>query len=146
MEIERKFLVESIPSLEGVSCKEIIQGYLCTKPVVRVRKEGDEYILTYKGKGHMAREEYNLPLTEESYAHLVEKCDGHLIRKTRYYIPLEDGLVAELDIFKAPHDGLVVVEVEFETTRQAEAFAPPSWFGMDVTYDKKYKNARLSKA
>ena len=146
MEIERKFLVDSLPPLDGIAFKEITQGYLCTRPVVRVRKEGDEYILTYKGKGHLAREEYNLPLTKDSFEHLVEKCDGHLINKTRYYIPLDGGLVAELDIFKAPHEGLVVVEVEFETTRQAEAFAPPSWFGMDVTYDKKYKNARLSKA
>ena len=135
-----------MPSLEGVRSKDIIQGYLCIKPVVRVRKEGEEYILTYKGKGHLAREEYNLPLTQESFLHLAEKCDGHLITKTRYYIPLEDGLTAELDVFKAPHEGLVTVEVEFESTRRAEAFVRPDWFGDDVTYDKRYKNARLSRS
>lgn len=37
----------------------------------------------------MAREEYNLPLNEEAYNHLVSKCDGHIIKKTRYIIPID---------------------------------------------------------
>ena len=36
----------------------------------------------------MVREEYNLPLTKESYLHLREKADGVLISKTRYLLPL----------------------------------------------------------
>ena len=48
----------------------------------------------------MIRKEYNLPLTKESYEHLKEKIDGRLIEKTRYLIPLDNGLTAELDIFE----------------------------------------------
>lgn len=50
MEIERKFLVSDIPSdLTQYKCHLIEQGYLSTKPVVRVRKDNDSYWLTYKG-------------------------------------------------------------------------------------------------
>ena len=61
MEIERKFLVkrENLPeNLEQYPSKVIEQGYLCTEPVVRIRKSNDNYYLTYKSKGLLAREEY----------------------------------------------------------------------------------------
>ena len=88
MEIERKFLTKELPeNLSTYPCRHIEQGYLSTNPVVRIRKDNDKYELTYKGKGAMVREEYNLPLTKESYEHLREKIDGRLIIKKRYMIP-----------------------------------------------------------
>ena len=85
IEIERKFLPPALPDgLERYPHKEFLQGYLSTSPTVRVRREGEAYVLTYKGSGLLKREEYNLPLTAESFAHLLEKCDGLRIEKTRY--------------------------------------------------------------
>ncbi len=68
MEIERKFKVRMLPAQykDSPHCM-IEQAYLCTDPVVRVRCQDDQYYLTYKGKGLLEREEYNLPLTRESY-------------------------------------------------------------------------------
>jgi CYTH domain-containing protein len=111
---------------------------------VRIRKQDNEYYLTYKGKGLMAREEYNLPLNEKSYEHLAQKADGHVISKTRYLIPLENNLVAELDIFDTPFEWLQMVEVEFESIEQAKDFVAPEWFGEDVTNDFHYHNSYLS--
>ena len=74
MEIERKFLpdMEHLPfQPEDYPCRQIEQGYLCTEPVVRIRRDNDEYFLTYKSKGLMVREEYNLPLTKSGYEHLL---------------------------------------------------------------------------
>ena len=74
MEIERKFLIRQLPEhLEQYPCLQIEQGYLCTNPVVRIRKQDDSYFLTYKSGGLMTREEYNLPLTAEGYVHLRKK-------------------------------------------------------------------------
>ena len=82
MEIERKFTVRTLPvNLDSYPCRIIEQAYLNTDPVVRIRREDDSYYLTYKGKGLLAREEYNLPLNEESYYHLREKADGNIISK-----------------------------------------------------------------
>ena len=77
MEIERKYLIRHLPAhlrLDSFSCRIIEQGYLNTTPVIRIRKDNDKYELTYKSSGLMTREEYNLPLTKESYEHLKEIC------------------------------------------------------------------------
>lgn len=166
MEIERKFLIKELPTdLEQYRCHRIEQGYLCTGPVVRVRRQDDTYYLTYKGGGKMVREEYNLPLNAEAYAHLIAKADGYRITKTRYLIPLSEpvtvtaadgaavvcapdpaheGLTVELDVFTAPGT-LLMAEVEFTSEEQALSFVPPRWFGEDVTQDKRYHNSYMSR-
>ena len=84
MEIERKFTVKCLPDhLEQYPVKHLEQAYLNTDPVIRIRREDDTYYMTYKGSGMLAREEYNLSLNRESYAHLLPKCDGNVISKKR---------------------------------------------------------------
>ena len=145
MEIERKFKIKSLPSnLESYANQKMIQGYLCTSPVVRIRRSNDEFYLTYKGSGMMAREEYNLPLTEEAFYHLLPKADGIIIEKTRYLIPIDENLTAELDIFEGAHKSLIIVEVEFSSIEEANSFVPPDWFGEDVTNSILYHNSYLS--
>ena len=145
MEIERKYLVKAIPEhLESYESRKIAQGYLCTNPVVRIRRSNDDYYLTYKGGGMMVREEYNLPLNEESYDHLLPKCDGNVISKKRYLIPFGNYTI-ELDVFDAPFAPLIIAEVEFGTKEEAESFTPPAWFLEDVTYNKEYHNSNLSR-
>lgn len=145
MEIERKYLIRHCPeNLETYPFHELEQGYLCTDPVVRIRRCNDEYILTYKSKGLMAREEYNLHLTKESYEHLKKKIDGRLISKRRYLLPLSGSLTIELDLFKGELAPLILAEVEFSSVSEAESFIPPSWFGEDVTFSSKYHNSTLS--
>lgn len=145
MEIERKFLVKSIPeNLDSYPVRHIEQGYLSNNPVVRVRRDNDSYYLTYKGKGKMVREEYNLPLTPTSYTHLLKKADGNIITKNRYEIPVKNGLTAELDIFEGIFKGTVIVEVEFSSQEEAESYIKEDWFGEEVTYDSFYSNSSMS--
>lgn len=154
MEIEKKFLIKRLPdNLEMFEKKEMEQGYLCTNPVVRVRKSNEEYILTYKShvqdkenplESVRVNEEVEVPLTKEGYYHLREKADGNLIEKTRYIIPLDDGHKAELDVFHGYLKGLVFVEVEFAGVKEAGRFVTPEWFGEDVSSDSRYSNASLS--
>ncbi|MBQ3786555.1 MAG: CYTH domain-containing protein [Lachnospiraceae bacterium] len=162
-EIERKFLLRSLPDdLSAYRCRYIEQAYLSQKPVIRIRKSDDEYYMTYKGGGLMERIEYNLPLDRESFEHLLEKADGHVIKKKRYEIPLEadesvfpdiskeeleainsdNPLKIELDIFSYP-EGLVLAEVEFPDRRLAEAFVMPDMFKEDVTEDPRYHNSNM---
>ena len=146
MEIERKYLVDKLPGhIEDYPCRIISQGYLNINPVVRIRRDNEKYELTYKSKGFLARQEYNLPLTREAYEHLLTKIDGRLIEKRRYMIPLEHGLTAELDVFEGTLAPLILVEVEFSSEEEANSFVPPSWFGEDVTFSGKYHNSSLSK-
>lgn len=159
MEIERKFTIKQLPAdLNSYPFRIIEQAYLNTNPVVRIRREDNEFYLTYKGKGMLAREEYNLPLNEESYYHLREKADGNIISKKRYLIPLQNPqfasngpkppedytLTIELDVFDAPFAPLILAEVEFGSKHAAETFLPPDWFLEDVTYSPEYHNSALS--
>ena len=145
MEIERKYLIKELPkNLETYQHRHLEQGYLCTSPVVRVRKDDDRYELTYKGKGMMVREEYNLVLNKDAYEHLKSKADGRIISKKRYMIPYQNHMI-ELDIFENDLAPLVLAEVEFETEDDANAFTPPEWFSKDVTFDHHYHNSYLSK-
>ena len=146
MEIERKFLIEKLPdNLLDYPCKQIEQGYLNLDPVIRIRKSDNTYELTYKSVGLMSREEYNLPLSRSAYLHLKEKIDGCLISKTRYLIPYDSTLTIELDVFQGDLAPLLLVEVEFDSEKEANAFLPPHWFGRDVTFDGHYHNSYLSK-
>lgn len=146
MEIERKYLVKHVPEdLESYEQKRISQGYICTNPVVRIRRSNEEYYLTYKSRGLMAREEYEMPLTAEAFEHMLPKIDGILIDKIRYMIPLDEKHVAELDVFQGMLAPLRLVEVEFESIEEANAFVPPEWFGDDVTNSGEYHNSNLCK-
>ena len=146
MEIERKFLIKKLPdNLTSYKARKIEQAYLCTDPVVRVRRDNDDYYLTYKSKGMIVREEYNLPLTKEAYGHLLAKADGNIITKTRYEIPEKDNLTIELDVFEGKFDGLLLAEVEFASEEEALGCIPPEWFGEDVSNSPKYHNSTLSR-
>lgn len=145
MEIERKFLIRQLPEkLESYPVHFIEQAYLNVRPVVRVRREDENYYMTYKGGGMMARMEYNLPLDAQSYRHLCEKADGNIITKHRYLIPLEPYTI-ELDVFEGVFEGILLAEVEFPTIEEAEQFIPPEWFAEDVTYDGRYHNSYMSR-
>lgn len=145
MEIERKFLIDQRPTdIDSYAYHIIEQAYLCTDPVIRVRKEDDHYYMTYKGKGLMAREEYNLPLNRAAYEQLKPKAEGNLISKKRVLIPYQKYTI-ELDIFSEPFAPLLLAEVEFESEEDALAFLPPDWFGQDVTNDPQYHNSNMSR-
>lgn len=144
MEIERKFLVKNIDfDLSKFKKTHIDQYYISVNPTIRIRKTDNEFILTVKGKGNIAREEFELPLDEAQFLSLKEKTDRPPVSKTRYFIPLSSSLTAELDIYEGSLNGLLTVEVEFDCLPSAESFVPPYWFGEDVSSDKRYKNAVL---
>ncbi len=157
MEIERKFTVSCLPvNLTQYACKELEQGYLCTHPVVRVRKSEKNgeasYILCYKSKlglekkedatAQVCREE-EMPLTKEAYEKLLSKVDGRVITKKRYLIPYNKYTI-ELDVFEGELKGLVFAEVEFPDEAAAAEFVAPEWFEEDVTFDDRFKNNRLA--
>ena len=150
MEIERKFLVNEFPdNLESCDKIEIEQGYISNKPTIRIRKANEKYILTVKSKfgvrknegDPIVNNEHELEITEKEYENLKKKIDGRVLRKTRYLIPLEDGLVVELDEFKDRLCGLVFAEVEFSSLEEANNFKKSDY----VSDDKRYRNSKIVK-
>ncbi|MDR2649404.1 MAG: CYTH domain-containing protein [Clostridiales bacterium] len=145
MEIERKFLLNSFPhDINQYESVEIEQSYISVDPVIRLRRRNNEYILTIKQTGLLAREEAEFVITKEQYERLWDKVETNVIRKTRVLIPLQDGLIAEADIYRGVLQGLLTIEVEFDSVQQAMTFNPPEWFGNEVTDNPKYSNSALA--
>lgn len=157
-EVERKYLVDPkrIPvDLEKYPRAELKQGYLAVSAngsETRIRSfgDGERFELTVKSAGTVIRGEQNIKITEEMFEALWPQTAGARVEKTRYYIPLKDEYgrkyTAELDIYGGRLAGLATVEVEFggretDASVRADTFTPPSWFGEDVSENKRYKNA-----
>jgi len=146
LEIERKFLVPSIPeNLQEFSHLSIRQGYMNVykDSQTRLRQAGDRYfIATKKGRG-LVREEFERELGAVQFNAFWPSTAGRRVEKERYYVP-HDGLMMELDIYKGKLKGLITAEVEFDSIEKSAQFVPPFWFGVDVTEDNSYKNSSLA--
>jgi CYTH domain-containing protein len=142
-EVERKFLVAEPP--DG-SESEIEQGYVAIDGdrEVRVRMRDGAATLTVKAGGGLDRFELELALDAAAYAELRAQCGQRVVRKRRRVVPLDGALRAEVDVYEGALAGLAVVEVEFPSVGASEAFAPPAWFGREVTGEDAYSNRRLA--
>jgi CYTH domain-containing protein/CHAD domain-containing protein len=148
-EIERKFLLEQLPSdLDRHPHKQIEQGYLAISKgaEVRVRRADEEHTLTAKRGSGEEREEVEVGLTAEQFEALWEACGEDSLQKRRYLVPLGGDLTAEVDVYGGPLAGLVVAEVEFPSSAAARAFEPPAWFGRELTGETRYDNQTLARA
>ncbi len=126
MEIERKFLIKDLPNLENYPKKDIIQSYISFKPEIRIRKVDDNYYLTTKSEGTLIREENEIAINLTTYLNFCRIIRGNIIHKTRYFIPLENDLMGELDIYHENLEGLQTAEVEFPNLKQAQEFTIPN--------------------
>ncbi|MES0861158.1 CYTH domain-containing protein [Ruegeria sp. SCPT10] len=146
-EIERKFLVYTLPDLSGAQKAVVRQGYL-TAPEdsteLRLRQKNDQYFLTLKGAGGLVRVERETEMSAEQFETFWPETEGRRVEKERFTNSLPDGRVFELDIFQGALAPLRLVEVEFSSEAEALGFTPPTWFGADVTEDKRYKNKNLA--
>ncbi|MEG0849861.1 CYTH domain-containing protein [Flavobacterium plurextorum] len=148
LEIERKFLVKSNDFKEqAFTHNKIAQGYLSSIPerTVRVRIKGEKAFLTIKGigqQGGMSRFEWENEIPIDEAIELLKLCEKGKIEKTRYEVKLGNHIF-EVDEFYGENEGLVMAEVELKS--ETETFEKPEWLGEEVTNDKRYYNAYLSK-
>jgi CYTH domain-containing protein len=148
MEVERKYVLAARP--EGLDEREsgrLEQGYLALDPAgaeVRVRRKGAKHTLTVKTGSGLARGEEELTLDAAEFDRLWPLTAGRRVVKTRYLVPLGDGLTAEVDVYEGALEGLLTAEVEFPDEAAAHAFTAPAWMGSDVTGDPRYANQSLA--
>ncbi len=149
MEIERKFLVAERPPLEGAKAVRIEQGYLALDQrsgvEVRLRRKGDERLLTIKGGAGRSRTEVEISLESANFDTLWPLTEGRRLSKMRHLIPLGD-LEVEVDVYEGSLDGLMIAEVEFPDEAAADSFEKLDWLGEEVTGEGAYLNRTLATA
>jgi adenylate cyclase len=154
IEIERKFLLrdEPVPRLAERAGAPLRQGYLAIDRgvEVRVRIGLDSATVTIKAGYGIARTEVELQVDVDDAEELWNHTEGRRIDKVRYMVELDQAtsgsppVLAEVDVYRGALHGLRVVEVEFDDEAKAAAFAPPSWFGREVTGVDGWGNASLA--
>lgn len=148
MEIERKFLVQELPSsLERSPSTRIEQGYIAIADngtEVRVRRRDGAAELTIKSGRGRSRLEEEIAIDAERFARLWPLTEGRRLEKTRHVLPTGAGATIEVDIYSGELGGLIVAEVEFGSEDEADAFEPLEWFGSEVTDDARFKNQNLA--
>jgi adenylate cyclase len=148
MEIERKFVLAGRPPQLDASPRQAIeQGYLAVGDdgvEVRVRNCAGECTLTVKSGPDLVRVEEEIPIDERRFSALWRLTEGRRIAKTRFLVPLDGGLTAEVDDYADPLSGLLTAEIEFPSEAASAAFAPPDWLGREVTGDERYANRSLA--
>ena len=121
MEIERKWLTRGWPEgLEPGSVIRMEQGYIATRPTVRIRLEtqGDQVrrVLCFKGKtgsDGLAREEIETDVAPELFQRLERFIGRPLIQKEQRRYALADGLVLEVNQVDPGHpEAFFYAEVE----------------------------------
>lgn len=151
-EIEKKFLVNE--SLKKV-VSEMIQGSLPPKLItqgyimlgenqqLRIRLVDSEAFLCLKYTEDLVRDEYEykIPLTDG--LEILGRCE-FVVQKIRQVL-IPDGNDVRFYEFDTYPNGLVVVEVEFDSAEEANNFERPRFLGEEITNNREYSNITLAK-
>ena len=140
-ELERTYLAKEFPAdLKSFPWKELLDIYVPSTsehPGLRIRKRGDVYEITKKrpvADGDASHQtEDTILLSPEEYAELSQ-LGGKRVGKTRYYYK-DGGVDYEIDIFTGDLSGLVLVDVEFGSIEEKDAFTAPSFCLAEVTHE-----------
>ena len=147
-EIERKFLVEELPSgWKRRKSDSIVQGYFphATEEVeIRLRRKGARHFITIKGGYGLRRTEEEIEIRRPQFGALWPLTRAARIAKRRHRIPYQ-GLTIEMDVYQGPHRGLITAEIEFSSVHASREFRPPKWLGREITGNRRFANAELAR-
>lgn len=151
MEIERKFLLKSLPDLKPDSRSHVLIGYVDTDPVVRIysREEliGEQkgkmtYRMTIKGHGQLVRAEIECDIPANFFKKTAAFIGNDLIVKD-YYVYTHNGHTLEVSLVDpGTENEFLYGEVEFESVEEAMAYEWPFEGAVDVTKDDSFKMNR----
>jgi CYTH domain-containing protein/8-oxo-dGTP pyrophosphatase MutT (NUDIX family) len=144
IEIERKFLVKSLPADMSPGAL-ILQGYLAHDEhmEVRVRQYGNNHFLTVKEGAGLSRHETEIEISPQQFLALWPSTVGRRLEKVRSLISYGTYTI-EVDQYRGDLAPLLVAEVEFPSVEASEHFEKPSYLCEEITGDAAYKNLSLA--
>lgn len=168
LEIERKFLVDAsrLPPLDAwpvpFEASYIVQSYLKAKDSKvsservrqRIPTDGGPCKYTHTKKVRVddgVHHEDECEVSKRSYNRLLKRADPSMVvisKVRRVFGWPGDGKdwIFELDFFSAPHDGLVLLEIELPYVGTDFPMPPFIPVVREVTKERGYSNAALARA
>ncbi|CAO4175404.1 hypothetical protein [Methylorubrum populi] len=147
MSVVRRFLVA--PSLVRLLRKErggarVTEGYFAPQAgrtsFVRVQGSNCFLVLMTGAEGAMAEERTEVPRAHGEA--LLDVCAGRAVYE-RTTVSLGGSGEALIDRYVRP-SGLDIASLVFPDAEAARSFAPPVWFGAEVTTDKAYDGQAIA--
>lgn len=143
-EIERKFLLAegaSIPIPTIHSKIKIRQGYISAdkEKNVRVRIYDSSAVIGIKFTGGEITDEFEYAIPKRDGVAIYNKCETKLEKKRLSFRRNK----VQFDIDTYPN-GIIVVEAEFDSIKQMQAWEKPHWIGEDVSDRSEYSNVVLA--
>lgn len=150
LELEKTYLLQRLPDgIEKCQFEEIYDSFIpidSDHPVIRLRHRGDRYEITKKvpaANGDASQQtEDTIKLTKTEFDAL-NVVPGLTFRKRRYYCTI-NGFAAEVDVYLDKLEGLALVDFEFQTETELNAFVMPGICLVDVTQDKTFAGGMLA--
>jgi adenylate cyclase len=144
-EIERKFLLAvgtSIPIPANFSKFGIKQGYIHgdMDKNIRIRLTLKKAILGIKFTSGTVRDEFEYEIPKAEGVEIYKKCEWKLEKKRLSF--KRGGVHYDVDSYP---NGIIVVEAEFKSEEDMNAWVKPLWIGQDISNDSKYSNIVLAK-
>lgn len=143
IEYELTYLAKFIPKeINKVEPKTITDYYVpetdCIHPTLRIRKNGGRLEITKKepvsGTDSSEQNEHTIILRQDEYDDLIAS-RSRMASKDRYKVNI-GGHMAEVDVFKDKLQGLVLIDFEFKSKEEKDAFIPPDVCLADVTQEE----------
>ena len=132
-EIERKFFVRQMPDLSSIEPLHYERYFLKRKNGTeeRISKVNDKYVYEKKSEiSSLERSREKKEISKEEFERLKGK-ESEAIIRDRYNISTNPEV--SIQIYHGRFEGLVRVEVEFETEEKAKSFVPLPWMGREMT-------------
>lgn len=152
-EIERKFLLKGFPRIKPDVELDVETAYITTGDTeVRIRSmevlTGDwigkiDYLMTFKGKGDLVRQEVNNYISEKTYHELLNTF--HLPTFYRHYrvYNIDGHKIEACFCDNWLGETMYLAEVEFDSEEEAKAYVFPFDGAVDVTNNPYYKMANF---
>ena len=133
MEIERKWLIKTLPDLSGIKRVEFERYFVFIGEGVEVRVQRVDDRFEFERKietSKLGRDEVKFEIIEAEFDFYKSISTQSIIRDA-YELSVSPNI--SIKIYHGDYEGLKRVEVEFDSESEAERYTPSEWFGREIT-------------
>lgn len=143
-EIKRKFLPKTLPDLTKLEKEEYERYYLLTDDVdLRIQKINDKFEIERMEKvSEISRNKQRMEISPKEFELLKSLAEASIVRDSYAF---SQNPEIKIRIYHGRFEGLIKVEVSFNTEEETKRFIPLDWFGKEITGTPLWRDSELLK-
>jgi CYTH domain-containing protein len=143
-EIERKFFLKSLPSDIDLTSKTTYERHFLKigpDEELRIQRKGDKYFLERKAiNSKLSSTKSVTPISIEKFNELRQDAVASIERDSYKVSNIQN---ATIKVYQGRFEGLIRLEVEFQSVADATHFSPPDWSGIEITESDLGRDSKL---